>query len=96
MGQETINEKEKKEKSHNYFRREDQILNSSIPHGMDANKSPHILINLWYSRMKKNTIILKNPIESGKGKCREVFYEIESIGKNISYHQKKIHEFTFA
>jgi len=65
--------KKKKEKAHNYFRREDQILTSSIPHGMAANKSPHILINLWFSRMKKNTIILKNPIESGKGKCRKVF-----------------------
>ena len=81
--------KKKKEKERDYFRREDQILTSSIPHGTAANKSPHILINLWHSRMKKNTIILKNPIESGKGKCRKVFYEIESIGGNISLHEKK-------
>ena len=81
--------KKQKEKSDNYFRREDQILNCSIPHGTDANKSPHILINLWFSRMKKNTIILKNPIVNGIGKSRQVFYEIESTGKNISYHQKK-------
>ena len=73
MGQKTINENEKKEKKYKYFRREDQILTSSIRYGMAANKSPHILINLRFSRMKENTIILKNPIESGKGNCRKVF-----------------------
>ena len=51
--------KKKKEKSDNYFRREDQILNCSIPHGTDANKSPHILINLWFSRMKKKHNFIK-------------------------------------
>ena len=81
--------KKKKEKEYKYFRREDQILTSSIPYGMAANKSPHILINLWFSRMKENTIILKNPIESAKGKCRKAFYDIESIGENISFHNNK-------
>ena len=64
-------------------------MTDSIPYGMAANKSPHILINLWFSRMKENTIILKNPVENWKGKCRKVFYDIESIGKNISFYNKK-------
>ena len=60
----------KKNKKKEFRAKEDQILESYIPYDGDATKSPHILINKWYYRLRENCIILKNPQEDGKVKDR--------------------------
>ena len=87
-----INEKEKKrKKAHNYFRREDQIMTSSIPHGMAANKSPHFLINLWFSRMKKKTLLFKKILlRVGKESAGKFFMRLNQLGKTYHFTQKNI------
>ena len=39
---------------------EDQILNTSIPYGVEANNSPQIIINSLFYQMKENSILLKH------------------------------------
>ena len=38
-------EKKKKMKEKNYFKHHDDVLESYIPYGFVANKSPHIIVN---------------------------------------------------
>ena len=48
----------KKEKKYDkYFKTHDSILETHIPHGPTANKSPHIIIKKWYHRVKDNYIV---------------------------------------
>ena len=68
---------------------EDQILETHIPYNWDLTKSPHILINKWYHRLRDNCVVLKNPRESGSSNERKIFYDVDSIGKNINYNTNK-------
>ena len=77
----------RKEKHH--CERESEILESHIPYGSDATKSPHILINKWFHRLRDNSIILKKTCEEGNLKDRQIQYEIEYIGPNIIYKAKR-------
>ena len=76
-------QKEQERKTH--WDKEDEILESHIPYGGDATKSPHILINKWFHRLHANCIILKKPCEEGNLKDRQIHYEIEYIGPNVVY-----------
>ena len=46
-------------KARKYFKNHDDILEMHIPYGPIANKSPHIMVNHWYHRFKKNCILLR-------------------------------------
>ena len=68
-----------------YWVREDELLLTHIPYSGDSTKSPHILINKWFHRLKKNCIVLKNPRENNdKSNCK-VFYDVDFIGENVKY-----------
>ena len=58
-----IQQKIRKEK--NYWDKEDEILESHIPYGSDGTKSPHILINKWFHRLRGNCIALKIHVKRG-------------------------------
>ena len=73
----------KKEK--NYWTKEDDLLLTHIPYNGQSTKSPHILINKWFHRLKKNYIVLKTPREIGEMKKRKIYYEIDFMGENIKY-----------
>ena len=77
-------------KTRKYFKNHDDILEAHIPYGSTANKSPHIMVNHWYHRLKNNCILLKFRSENGDKKNRKVFYEIEDIGKNVKWSKKKL------
>ena len=68
---------------------EDQILLTHIPYNCDSTKSPHILINKWYHRLSDNCIVLSKPREIGSSTNRQIYYDIDVIGKNIKYVKKK-------
>ena len=78
----------KSKKKKKYFKREDHILDTHIPYNGDATKSPHILIQKWFHRLRENCIVLKMPQEEGKLKNRLIHYEIDYIGRNVMYKTK--------
>ena len=55
-------------KERKYFRQHDDILESNIPYGFDATKSPHIVLYKWYHQIKHNCILLKFKEECGNAK----------------------------
>ena len=53
-------------------------------------KSPHLIISRqWFFKIKKNTITLKNARECADENGKKVYYEIDKIGSNVRYVQKK-------
>ena len=72
-----------------YWVREDELLLTHIPYGGDTTKTPHILINKWFHRLKKNCIVLKNPRENNDKSNRKIFYDIDFIGENVKYVSTK-------
>ena len=85
----SVPKKKKNRKEKSYWDKEDEILGSHIPHGGDATRSLHILINKWFYRLRGNCIILKNPCEAGNLKDCQIQYEIEYIEPNIMYKANK-------
>ena len=82
--------KRKKEIKHEkYFKKHDNILESHIPYGPTANKSPHIIIKKWYHRVKENCIQLCLKNETDDKKNRKIYYKIERYGKNVRVSLKK-------
>ena len=81
--------KKKLLKEKKFFRQHDDVMNTHIPHGIEANASPHIVVNQWFHRIKNNSIVLKLASEDHTSKHRKIFYEIENIGDNVKYVQKK-------
>ena len=79
----------KQRKYDKYFKIHDSILETHIPHGPTANKSPHIIIKKWYHRVKDNCILLKLKKEVDDRKNRKIFYDIEKCGKNVMIQEKK-------
>ena len=84
----SVNFKRKKKET-KYWAKEDELLLTHIPYGGESTKSPHILINKWFHRLKKNCIVLKNPRENDDRKNRKIFYDIDFIGENIQYVSTK-------
>ena len=82
------NKKLKKEEKK--WSNEDQILLTHIPYNCDSTKSPHILINKWYHRLSDNCIVLSKPREINSSKNRQIYYDIDFIGKNVKYVKKNI------
>ena len=76
-------EYKKIKKENKYWAKEDEILRTHIPYNGDGTKSPHILINKWFHRLKKNCIVLKDPREEGDRKNCKIFYEIDFVGENV-------------
>ena len=76
-------------KARKYFKNHDDILNTHIPYGPMANKSPHIMVNHWFHRIKDNCILLRIKGENNNKKNRKIFYEIEKIGANVKLLRKK-------
>ena len=64
-------EHKRMKKENNYWTKEDDLLLTHIPYNGVTTKSPHILINKWFNRIKKNCFILKSPRENGKKKESE-------------------------
>lgn len=84
-----ISEKNRLEKKgKRFWDKEDAILNNHIPYNGLSNRSPHILINKWYHRLRDNCIILKSPKEIGDNKFRKIFYEIDEVGKNVKFSKR--------
>ena len=75
--------RKEKMKAKKYFKNHDDILDTHIPYGPVANKSPHIIINHWYHRLKDNCILLRLKGENDDKKNRKIFYDIEEIGRNV-------------
>ena len=71
--------------------KEDQILLTHIPYNCDSTKSPHILLNKWYHRLSDNCIVLSKPREIGSSKNRQIYYDIDFVGKNVKYVKKRIY-----
>ena len=65
--------------------KEDDLLLTHITYNGETTKSPYILINKWFHRLKKNCTILKSPRENGKKKNRKIFYDVDFIGENVKY-----------
>ena len=76
-------------KERKYFSQHDDILESNIPYGLDATKSPHIVLYKWYHQIKNNCILLKLNNEFGDGKNRKIFYNIMEIGSNVKLVKKQ-------
>ena len=74
-----------------YFKTHDSILETHIPHGPVANKSPHIIIKKWYHRVKENYILLRLKKETDDKKNRKIFYDVEKYGKNVMIRAKENH-----
>ena len=72
-----------------YWAKEDELLLTHIPYGSESTKSPHILINKWFHRLKKNCIVLKNPRENDNQRNRKIFYDVDFIGENVKYISSK-------
>ena len=68
--------KKKAMKEKKYFKQHDEILETNIPYGFDATKSPHVVLHKWYHRFKDNCILLKLNGESFEGKNWQKFYHI--------------------
>ena len=68
---------------------DDQMLNTHIPHGPEATKSPHIHIHKSFHCIQDNSIILYSPIEKGNGTSRKIYYERVEFGKKVQYSAKK-------
>ena len=51
--------KKKSMKEKKYFKQHDKILETNIPYGFNATKSPHVVLHKWYHRFKDNCILLK-------------------------------------
>ena len=49
----SVKEKKKKPQRTKYFKQHDEILNTHIPYGINANASPHIILKHWFHRIKK-------------------------------------------
>ena len=65
--------KKKRLKEEKYFAQHDEIINSNIPYGVEANSSPHIFINQWFHRIEKNSIVLRIIEEVQTNQQREIF-----------------------
>ena len=76
-------------KARKYFNNHDDILETHIPYGPITNKSPHIMVNHWFHRLKKNCILLRLKDENNDKKNRKIFYVIEEIGENVKLTRKK-------
>ena len=72
-----------------YFQQHDDILNSHIPYGGDANTSPHIVVNHWFDRIEKNCIVVNLIEEEKYSKQRKIFYKVDRFGDNVKYNIKK-------
>ena len=81
--------RKKQMKYDKYFKTHDSILETHIPHGPTANKSPHIIIKKWYHRVKDNCILLRLKNELNDKKNRKIYYDVEKYGKNIKVTSKK-------
>ena len=77
-------------KEEKYFKKHDEIINSNIPYGVDANLSPHIFINQWFHRIEKNSVVLRIIEEIQVDNQRKIFYEIDTVGENVKINRKKI------
>ena len=76
-------------KARKYFKNHDDILETHIPYGPIANKSPHIMVNHLYHGLKDNYILLRLKDENNDKKNRKIFYNIEEIGVNVRLSRKK-------
>ena len=76
-------------KEKKYFKQHDDVMNTNIPHGNEANASPHIVVNQWFHRIRNNSIILKLSHEDRTSNHRKIFYEIDSVGENVRFVAKK-------
>ena len=82
-------QRKKERKYDKYFKTHDSILETHIPHGPMANKSPHIIIKKWYHRVKDNCILLRLKKEINDKKNRKIFYDVEKYGKNVMIQEKE-------
>ena len=80
--------KKKLIKESKYFKQHDEIVNTHIPRGLGANKSPHIILKQWYHRIQKNSIVMRAPKEIKNCRNRQIIYEIESWGANVRFNEK--------
>ena len=76
-------------KEEKYFKQHDDIINSNIPYGVDANSSPHIFINQWFHRIEKNSVVLRMSEEVQLNNQRKIFYEIDTVGENVRMNSKR-------
>ena len=76
-------------KEKKYFDKHDEIVNTHIPHGFEANASPHIVVNRWFHRIEKKCILLKLTEEEKYSKEQKIFYKVNEIGENIKLNIKK-------
>ena len=81
--------KKKLLKEKKFFQQHDDVMNTHIPYGIEANASPHIVVNQWFHRIKNNSIVLKLVSEDHTSKHRKIFYQIDSIGDNVKLVKKK-------
>ena len=65
--------RKEKMKAKKYFKNHDDILDTHIPYGPVANKSPHIIVNHWYHRLKDNFILLRLKGENEDKKIAKSF-----------------------
>ena len=79
----------KKKQRKKYFRQHDDLINTHIPYGNEANASPHIVINQQFHRIQKNSIVLKIVSEDKTSKHRKIFNKIDKIDENVKYVQKQ-------
>ena len=84
-------EKRKKtEKESDYLQDYNDILLDNLLKEYYTTKSPHLIISRqWFFKIKKNTIMLKNARECTDENGKKVYYEIDQIGSNVRYVQKK-------
>ena len=71
-----------------YFKQHDDVVNSHIPYGVEANTSPHIIMKQLFHYSEKNSIILSFHGEQKTGKNHQMLYKVDSFGENVNYNCK--------
>lgn len=72
------------EKQSKYNSSYDNFMNHYIPRSINTRKSPVLLINKSFNKIKKNSIILHKSKEMSKDNQRQINYEVYEYGSSIN------------